>query len=60
MKNNTDPVFSSFGYYFDIETYSPNEKPDPKTDKILTIQFQKIDIKTGEKQGELQILKEWE
>jgi DNA polymerase elongation subunit (family B) len=50
----------SCGYYFDIETYSPHEVPDPKTDKIITIQFQKIEIKTGKKVGELQILKEWE
>ncbi len=48
------------GHYFDIETYSPNEKPDPQTDKILTIQFQKIDLKTGEPLGKLQILKEWD
>ena len=46
--------------YFDIETYSPGEKPDPLTDKILTIQFQKIDLETGEPKGRLQILKEWE
>jgi len=46
--------------YFDIETYSPNDKPNPKTDKIISIQFQKIDIKTGKINGELQILKEWE
>ena len=48
------------GHYFDIETYSPEEKPDPKTDKIITIQFQKINLKTGEPKGRLQILKEWE
>jgi len=48
------------GHYFDIETYSAGEKPDPKTDKIISIQFQKIDIKTGEPKGKLQILKEWE
>lgn len=47
-------------YYFDIETYSPKEKPDPETDKIITIQFQRIDLKTGEARGELIILKEWE
>ena len=34
-------------YYFDIETYSPNEKPNPDTDKIITIQFQRIDLRTG-------------
>ena len=47
-------------YYFDIETYSPKEKPDPETDKIITIQFQRIDLRTGEPRGELIILKEWE
>ena len=47
-------------HYFDIETYSPGEKPDPKSDKIISIQFQKFDLKTGEKIGKLQILKEWE
>lgn len=46
-------------HYFDIETYSPGEKPDPKTDKIITIQFQKIDLKTGKAIGKIEILKEW-
>jgi len=48
------------GNYFDIETYSPGNKPNSKTDKIISIQFQKIDIKTGKILGNLQILKEWE
>ena len=30
------------GHYFDIETYSIDDKPDPQRDKIITIQFQKI------------------
>lgn len=47
-------------YYFDIETYSPEERPNPETDKIITIQFQRIDLRTGEPKGELIILKEWE
>jgi len=47
-------------YYFDIETYSPNQRPDPRVDKIITIQFQKIDLRTGKPKGELEILKEWE
>ena len=47
-------------YYFDIETYSPGERPNPETDKIITIQFQRIDLRTGEPKGELIILKEWE
>lgn len=48
------------GHYFDIETYSAGEKPDSKTDKIISIQFQKIDLETGKPLGNLQILKEWE
>lgn len=47
-------------HYFDIETYSPGEKPDPETDKIITIQFQKFNLETGEPTGRLQVLKEWE
>lgn len=48
------------GYYFDIETYSPGDAPDPLSDKIISIQFQKIDLKTGDVCGKLQVLKEWE
>jgi len=47
-------------YYFDMETYSPGERPDPGTDKIITIQFQGVDLKTGKAIGKLNILKEWE
>lgn len=47
-------------YYFDIETYSPGKEPDPEKDKIITIQFQKIDLRTGKPKGKLIILKEWE
>lgn len=47
-------------HYFDIETYSPNERPDPETDTIITIQFQKFDLETGNPVGRLQVLKEWE
>ena len=46
-------------YYFDIETYSPDEKPNPDSDKIITIQFQRIDLRTGNPIGELKILREW-
>jgi hypothetical protein len=46
--------------YFDIETYSPGEFPNPKTDKIISIQFQKIDISNKKVLSKLQILKEWE
>jgi len=47
-------------YYFDIETYSPEKKPNPEKDKIITIQFQRIDLKTGNPLDSLIILKEWE
>lgn len=47
-------------YYFDIETYSPQDRPNPETDKIITIQFQRIDLKTGKPRENLVILKEWE
>jgi DNA polymerase III epsilon subunit-like protein len=43
-------------FYFDIETTGL----DPKLDKIITIQFQKLDTKTGKPLGELYIIKEWE
>lgn len=43
-------------YYFDIETTGL----DPRSDRIITIQYQKLDIETGKPIGELVILKEWE
>jgi DNA polymerase III epsilon subunit-like protein len=43
-------------YYLDIETTGLN----PKQDKILTIQYQPLDMNTGEPIGALIILKEWE
>ena len=43
-------------YYLDIETTGLN----PKEDKILTIQYQPLDMNTGEPIGHLVILKEWE
>ena len=46
--------------YFDIETYSPGEKPNPETDKIISIQFQRIDLRTGKPLENPTILKEWE
>ncbi len=45
-------------YYLDIETYSKNS-PDPKTDKIITIQYIPLSFK-GEIKGPLTILREWE
>jgi len=49
-------------YYFDIETNPRHrdQKPDYKNDEILTIQFQRLDSRTGEKEGDLTILKSWE
>ncbi len=47
-------------YYFDIETYSVGEKIDPSKDKIISIQFQELNDKTGEAKGPLNIYKEWE
>lgn len=46
-------------YYLDIETYSPNERPDPVTDKIITIQYQRLS-RIGSADGELRILTEWD
>lgn len=43
-------------FYFDIETTGL----DPSVDKIVSIQVQELDRNTGEKIGELIILKEWE
>jgi len=43
-------------YYFDIETTGL----DPKTDRIITIQWQPLDRVTGDPMDDLTILKEWE
>ena len=43
-------------YYLDIETTGL----DPNKDKIITIQYQQLDMNTGKPIGELIILKEWE
>jgi uncharacterized protein YprB with RNaseH-like and TPR domain len=43
-------------YYFDTETTGR----DFQKDKIITIQWQRVNGFTGEPIGELQILKEWE
>ncbi|MBR9689659.1 MAG: hypothetical protein GOV01_02050 [Candidatus Altiarchaeota archaeon] len=47
-------------YYFDLEVYSKGQRPDPRKDKVITIQYQKVDMRTGEPHGDLKILKEWE
>ncbi|MEE9282696.1 MAG: hypothetical protein V3U49_01320 [Nitrososphaerales archaeon] len=54
-------------YYFDIETghknlHDPNPRAnlDPKHGRIITIQFQQLDSRTGSPLEPLTILKEWE
>ncbi|HEY3094584.1 MAG TPA: hypothetical protein VGJ42_02375 [Nitrososphaera sp.] len=54
-------------YYFDIETVpleqyrSENGASfDPQRAKIISIQFQLLDSRTGQALGDLKILKEWE
>jgi len=43
-------------YYLDIETTGL----DPTRDRIVTIQYQRIDLATGRAEGPLTVLKEWE
>jgi hypothetical protein len=47
-------------YYFAIEGHHAGEKPDPASDTLIAIQYQKIDLTTGEPLGALAILKAWE
>ena len=47
-------------YYFAMEGYHAGEKPDPADDTVITIQYQKIDLTSGEPLEKLTILKEWE
>jgi hypothetical protein len=47
-------------YYFAMEGYHTGEKPDPTTDTLIAIQYQKIDLTSGEPLEKLTILKEWE
>ena len=47
-------------YYFAMEGYHTGEKSDPADDTLITIQYQKIDLATGEPLEKLTILKEWE
>ena len=54
-----DPIIFMNYYYFDIETYSPFTRPDPNSDKVITMQFQQVD-KSGKPLSDLAILKEWE
>jgi hypothetical protein len=45
-------------YYFAMEGYHAKEKSDPADDTLITIQYQKIDLATGEPLEKLTILKE--
>ncbi len=47
-------------YYFAMEGYHAGEKSDPADDTLITIQYQKIDLASGEPLEKLTILKEWE
>lgn len=49
-------------YYFDIETITPLGRPDPQSDRIITVSYQNISLKNGKPQplSELKILKDWE
>jgi hypothetical protein len=46
-------------YYFAMEGYQTGETPDPAVDKLITVQYQKIDLTNGEPLDDLVILKEW-
>jgi hypothetical protein len=47
-------------YYFSIDGIKTGEKSDPATDKLVTLQYQKIDLTTGEPLDVLVICREWE
>ena len=47
-------------YYFSIEGMRTGEKSDPATDKLVSIQYQKIKQTTGEPLDVLVICREWE
>lgn len=47
-------------YYLDIETHSAGEKPNPETDKILTVTICAIDAETGKRLQDPVIMKSWE
>jgi hypothetical protein len=61
------PLNSFAYYYFDIETvplvrFTEDEQAsfDPSKSKIITIQYQELDSKTGNPISDLTILKEWQ
>lgn len=47
-------------YYFAIVGHHAGEKPDPAADTIIAIQYQKIDLTSGEPLEKLTILTSWE
>ena len=47
-------------YYFSIEGTKTGEKTDPATDRLVTLQYQKIDLTTGETLDVLVIHRVWE
>jgi hypothetical protein len=47
-------------YYLSIEGIKTGEKSDPATDRLISLQYQKIDLTTGETLDVLVILREWE
>jgi hypothetical protein len=47
-------------YYFSIDGIKSGERSDPATDRLVTLQYQKIDLTTGEPLDALVILREWE
>ena len=56
IRQKRQMCFGMGEYYLDIETTGL----DPYTDKIITIQYQELEQKTGKAKGQLHILKEWE
>jgi DNA polymerase elongation subunit (family B) len=47
-------------YYFDVETYSPELKPNPLKDKIIAITYCRLRTEDGSPRGDLRILTEWD
>jgi hypothetical protein len=47
-------------YYLSIEGIKTGEKTDPATDRLVTLQYQKIDLTRGETLDVLVILRVWE
>jgi hypothetical protein len=47
-------------YYCSIDGIRTGERFDPATDRLVTLQYQKIDLTTGEPLEALVILREWE